>query len=153
MKLPQNCGSGLRFPCVSPDTSNSHITQAPVSWPPRHYLVSLVTFLVLVCAQNLHGHCGPCLQSFFTHVVKKFCNPSSFTDPEVVILGQTLGRHNQTAGCVSLGKGQNALPRWNVKSQTIPQIFGIINPPVPKTDTQGQKICTRQFSFHQEGTS
>jgi hypothetical protein len=108
--LPQNRRSGLPFPyvspdmspvchstcllcvtqhiscmhvsSVSPDMSPSHITQPPVSWPPRHYLVTPVTFLVLVCAQNIRGHCGPCLQSSFTCVVKKFCSPRSFTDLE-----------------------------------------------------------------------
>jgi hypothetical protein len=64
---------------MSPDTSLSHITQPPISRPSRHYLVTPMMFLVLICAQNLHD---PCLQSSFTCVVKKFWSPSLFTDPE-----------------------------------------------------------------------
>jgi hypothetical protein len=82
MRSPQNYRSGLHFSCMSPDTSHSHITQPPVSRTPRHYLVTPMTFLVLVFAQNLHGHQGPCLQSSFTSVAKKFCSLSSFTDTQ-----------------------------------------------------------------------
>jgi hypothetical protein len=32
----------------------------------------------------------------------------------------TLSHQNQAAGHVSLGKGQDSLPGWNVKSQTEP---------------------------------
>jgi hypothetical protein len=35
-----------------------------------------------------------------------------------------------------MGKGWDHLPRPNVKSQMNPQIVGIDNPPVLKTDTQ-----------------
>jgi hypothetical protein len=41
-------------------------------------LLTPVTFFVLVCAQNSHGCCSPCLQSSFTRVIKKFWSPSSF---------------------------------------------------------------------------
>jgi hypothetical protein len=75
---------------VTQHISFTHHT-ASSSSPPRHHLVIPMMFLVLVCTQNLRGHCGPCLQSFFTQVVKKFCNPSSFADPESCHLWLNLG--------------------------------------------------------------
>jgi hypothetical protein len=94
-------------------------------------------FLVLVCAQNSRGLQGSCLQSSFTHVVKKFYSPSSFADPEShrpqPNLWDAAIRQQDTA---PWGGARAPLPGQNVKSQMKPQIVGINNPPVPKTDTQ-----------------
>jgi hypothetical protein len=60
---------------------------------------------------------------------------------------------NQAAGCVSLGKGQDSLPRRNVKSWVSTQIVGINNPPVPKTDTQETENLDKAISLDQEGAS
>jgi hypothetical protein len=131
---------------MSPNTSHLHITQPLISQPPRHYLVTPVTFLVLVCAQNLRGHCCPSLQNSFIHVVKKFWSISPFADLEscchLLNLGAATTRQ-QDASPWAEGRG---IPGWNVKSQTIPQIVGIKDPLMPKTDTQKtEKSLTRQL--------
>jgi hypothetical protein len=124
------------FPACHP-TCLIHTSPAPISQPPRHYLVTSLTFFVLVCAQNSRGCCGFCLQSPFTHVVKKFCSPSSFANPENHCPLPNLGAAAIRQQDASLqGRARFPLPRWNVISQMSPQIVGINNPLVPKTDTQ-----------------
>jgi hypothetical protein len=124
MRLPENCRSGLCFPFMSPDISHSHITQPPVSQQPRHYLVTPVMFLVLVCVQNSCGHHGPCLQSSFICFVKKFWSLSSFTDLESCHhppnLRAAAVRQQDTSPC---GRAGVPLPRWNVKSRTSPKLL------------------------------
>jgi hypothetical protein len=117
----------------------THYT-APISWPLRHYLVTPVMFLVLVCGQNSHGCSSSCLQSTFIHVAKKFCSPSSFADPESCHpppnLGAAIIRQQEAS---PQGRTGSPLSGWNVISQMSPQIVGSNKPPticVPKTDTQ-----------------
>jgi hypothetical protein len=127
MRLPQNCGSGLHFPFMSPDMSHSHTTQSPISQPPRHYLVTTVTFLVSLCAQNLQG-----LQSFFTCIVKKFWSQVLSQIWKVVTISQTSGLLQSVSRTCLPGKGLGAnLPGQNVISWTRSPICG--------------KILTRQF--------
>jgi hypothetical protein len=73
--------------------------------------------------------------------------------PKVVVLSPTSGRCNQAAGHVSPGKEQDPLPIRNVKSQTSPQIVGINDSPVPKTDTQETENLDKAISLDQEGAS
>jgi hypothetical protein len=108
---PQNCGSGLRFPCVSPDVSFTHHTASSIlttktllGYPHNVSCLGLCTKFTWL-PQSLSSE-------LFYHIVKKFCSPSSFADPESC--------HNQAAGHVSLGKGQDPLPGRNVKSWTKP---------------------------------
>jgi hypothetical protein len=63
------------------------------------------------------------------------------------------GRHNQAAGCISLGKSWDPLPGQNVKSQMSPQLAGINNPLVPKTDTQETENLDKAISLDQEGAN
>jgi hypothetical protein len=128
----------LLFLCVTRHISFTHHT-APISRPPRHYLVTPVMLLVLVFAQNLHGCRSSCLQSscLLTCVVKKFCSPSSFADLESCHPQPNLGAAATRQQAMSpLGRARAPLPGRNVISRTKPQIVGSNNPPVPKTDTQ-----------------
>jgi hypothetical protein len=146
MRSPQNCGSGFCFPFMSPDMSHSHITQPPVSWPPRHYLVTSVMFLVLVSAQDLHGHCSSCLQSTFTQVVKKFCSPSLFADPESCRPWPNLGppqpgsrTHFPREGLGPPSWTECKIPDW------APKLFELKTLLCQKQTHERQKILTRQF--------
>jgi hypothetical protein len=96
--------------------------------------------LVLVCAQNFtwspwslsselfYPHCQEILESEFIGRSRKF-----------LPLGEHQDCHNQAAGHISPGKGQDPLPGWNVKSQTIPQFVGIKDPLVPRIDHETQR--------------
>jgi hypothetical protein len=111
-------------------------------------------FLVLVCAQNSHGHCSSCLQSSFTYIVKKYWSPSSFADPESchnqLNLGAAATRQQDAS---PWGRAGALFPGWNVVSQTILQIVRINNPLVPKTDTQETENLDKAISLDQEGAS
>jgi hypothetical protein len=73
---------------------------------------------------------------------------------KVVPISQTSGPPQQVAGQVSPGKGQGTpLPGWNVKSKTSPQIVGIKDPLVPKTDTWERQNLNKAISFDQKGES
>jgi hypothetical protein len=107
-----------------------------------------MTFLVLVCAQNLCGHQGSCLQSSFTCVVKKFWIPSSFADLESC--------HRQLNLGAAAARQQNTSPQGRAGGPPFPD--GIPDkPPNCRNELQTlwcwkqtherQKILTRQFLF------
>jgi hypothetical protein len=129
MRSSENCWSGLHFSFMS--FTYHTASSIPTT---RHYLVTPVKFLVLVCAQNLHGCHDPCLQSSFTHIVKKFWSPSSFANPESCSPQLHLGA---TATRMHLPEKGPGIPLWmECKNPRLsPQIAGIKDPPVPKTDT------------------
>jgi hypothetical protein len=141
----------MHVSCVSPNTSHSHITQPPVSQPLRHYLVIPVMFLVFVCAQNLCGHHGSCLQSSFIHVVKKFCSPSSFADPESCNPRPNFG----AAAIRQQYLSPQGPPSWTECKilDWTPKLLELITLWCWKQTHKRQKVLTRQFSLDQEGAS
>jgi hypothetical protein len=137
MRLPQNCKSGLCFPCVSPDMSHSYITQLPVSWPPRHYLVIPWCFLSWFVHKTYMVTAVPVFRALLPMLSRNSAVWVHSQIWKVVVLGWPSGLP-QSGSSMHLPKKRlrPPLPRWNVKSWTIPQIIGINNPPVLRTDTQ-----------------
>jgi hypothetical protein len=153
---PQNCGSGLRFPWVSPDTSpvchptcpiyTSHSLQYPdhqdISWSlPWHFLSWLLHKTCMVAVV-------PVFRALLPALSRKSAVQVHLQIWEAVTLSWT-----SAAGCISLGKGQDPLPGRNVKSQTIPQIVGVDGPLVLKIDTQETENLDKAISLDQYGAS
>jgi hypothetical protein len=131
------------------ENQDSHITQPPISQPPRHYLVTPVTFLVLVCAQNLHGHHSLCLQKTFTHVIKKFCSPSSFADLESCHPWPNLRaaaiRQQDTS---SQGKAGTPFSDQMLNPGPSPKLLELLIPQYQKQTHRRQKIKRVQTCAH-----
>jgi hypothetical protein len=128
------CFQNAYFLCVTLQVLFTHHT-VPIFRPPRHYLITPVTFLVLVCAQNSCGHHGSCLQSSFTCIVKKFRSPSWFTDLESC-------HHQLNLGAATMRQQDGSpwgRPRWN------PKLLELITLWCWKQTHKRHKILTRQF--------
>jgi hypothetical protein len=123
-----------------------HTSHNPNILTTKTLLVTPMTFLVLVCAQNLRGSWGSCLQSSFTHIVR---NSGVWVHSQIwkiVAIGQTLASATRQQDASPRGRSGAPFPRQNVESWTIPQIAGINDPPVVKTDTwKTENILTKQF--------
>jgi hypothetical protein len=144
VRLPQNCGAGLYFPFVSPDASHLHITQPPISWPPRHYLVKNphdVSCLAL-CIKLTWLSQSPSSELFYLlcqeilefEFVRRFEKLSS---------AKPWGCHNWAAGHVSTGKGQGSFSWTECK---ILDCWNELKTLWCQKQTHGrQKILTRQF--------
>jgi hypothetical protein len=147
MRSSQNCGSGLGFPFVLPNTSHEHITQSPVSRPPWYYLVTPMTFLVLVCVQNLCGCLSPCLQNSFTCIVKKFWSLSSFADPESCHHQPNLraaATRQQDASPLGRARGPSSWTECKILDQA-PKLLELKTLLCQKQTHKRQKILTRQL--------
>jgi hypothetical protein len=145
MKSPQNWGSRLHFSFMSLNNvsfahhtaSNSLTTKTLLG----HFcdvsclgLGTKLTWLLWSLSSELfYMHCQEILESELIHRSRKLS-----------LSAESQGCLNQAAGHVSWGRVRGPLPRQNVKSQMSPQIFGIKDPLVWKTDTrETEKILTR----------
>jgi hypothetical protein len=127
-------------------------TQPPVSQPLRHYLVTPMTFLVLVCAQNLHGRHGPCLQSSLTRIVKKFWSLSSL-DLESCRHWPNLGAAEPGSRIPLLGTGRGPPSQMECKIlDQAPKLLELKTLRCRK-QTDGRENLDKAVSFDQKGTS
>jgi hypothetical protein len=148
MRSPQNYGSGLYFCHITQHISFTHHTAS--STPTIKTLLGHpwdISYLGL-CTKLTWFRWFLSSELFYPHC-QEFWSPSSFVDPESCHhwpnLGATTTRQQDAS---PRGKARGPpFPRWNVTSRASPQIVGIKDPPVLKTDTQETENLGEAISF------